>query len=179
MIYFPLQEHSHGMHHASSRGHPLASGFLVYVPQFYVPLDNLSTLFIKNLPGQIQPNLSWINLVRIFQIFLPCPASLRIRSDQPQTKYFLTGWGGEGGYKIIICEGIFERKKTFSIFEFCLNNFKTKKIKLKIDSFNGRRGRVGVLFFRFHTSSVRTHDFLTILILLKLKGIFGYFVIVA
>ena len=45
--YVPLQEHSHGMHHASSRGHPLASRFLVYVPLFYVPLDNLSDSVYK------------------------------------------------------------------------------------------------------------------------------------
>ena len=50
----PLQEHSRAMHHASSRGHPSASRFLVYVPQVYVPLDNLSDFVYKKLRDVLQ-----------------------------------------------------------------------------------------------------------------------------
>merc|ERR1712208_18748 len=122
MELFLLQEHSRAMHHASSRGHPSASRFLVYVPQVYVPLDNLSDSVYKKSArsDSTKPVLNKSSENVSDFPAMPSLSYIRIRSDQPQTKYFLTGWGGEGGYKIIICEGIFEEEKTFFIFEFCL-----------------------------------------------------------
>ena len=111
MKYIPLQEHSHGMHHASSRGHPLASGFLVYVPQFYVPLDKLfASVYKKSTRSDTtQPVLSKSG--ENFSDFpaMPSLSQDMIRSASNKIFSHRVGWGR--WLQVIICEGIFERKK--------------------------------------------------------------------